>query len=175
MDISVGAESTMQTQVRCIEGSIVLTERDVTQSRVERASRSPYMTLGLFGGVFVLQAAARTSLEAAFVSLIVMTIGGLIALYQIPRSAARRIYRRLTSQGENRWSYRFDDDGVTIRGPGMVVGFSYRHLSRVRETERALEVRSVLSSDLWTIPKAAFSPDDVSRIRLLLRAPSASR
>ena len=143
----------METQSLSIEGTIALTESDVTQAQVERASRSPLMTAGIFGGVMVLQAARRAGAEAAVVSLIVMGLGGLVLVHQVPRIIARRLYRRLVNFGENLWSYRFDDDGVTIRGPNMVVGFSYSHMSHVREVKNSLQIRTIFSSDLWIVPK----------------------
>lgn len=165
----------MGTQSLSIEGTAALTELDVTQAQVERASRSPLMTVGILGGVMLLQAARRASLEAAVISLIVMGFGGLVLVHQVPRIIARRLYRRLVSTGENLWAYRFDDEGVTIRGPGMVVGFGYGHMSRVRENERSLQIRTIFSSDLWIVPKRAFSADDLSRIRVLLKTAVGTR
>jgi hypothetical protein len=35
--------------------------------------------------------------------------------------------------------------------------------------ERSWQVRTIFSSDLWIVPKRAFSTDDLSRIGVLLR------
>ena len=69
--------------------------------------------------------------------------------------------------GDRHISYRFDDEGVTIRAAGVTTTFAYRKLVRVRELKTALLLYTT-SMIANIVPKRAFSEGDLSRVRAFL-------
>jgi hypothetical protein len=91
-------------------------------------------------------------------------------LYLAPRRAAHKILRALTQSGDGDISYRFDEDGVTIRAAGSTTTFAYRTLVKAREGSTAflLYPHNPLVANI--IPKRAFAADDLPRVRAYVTA-----
>jgi hypothetical protein len=158
-----------------IAGKAVLLESDVMQVLVERALRPKFMILGLLCFVFIIDAARRAGFGAAMLSLLLMSLGFVGLIYVIPRVRARRLFQRIATAGESFWSCCFDDDRVTIQGPGMSIAFSYVHVSCLRETGRSFQIYTVFSSDPLIVPKRAFAADDLPPFRALVRTRVGTR
>jgi hypothetical protein len=91
-------------------------------------------------------------------------------LYLAPRRAAHKILRALTQAGDGDISYRFDEDGVTIRAAGSTTTFAYRTLVKASEGSSAflLYPHNPLVANI--IPKRAFGADELPRVRAHIAA-----
>jgi YcxB-like protein len=80
---------------------------------------------------------------------------------------ARRIHSAVVRGGDDEVIYRFEGDGVTMRGPGSTTSLALRTLVRVKEGKTAfmLYVNPYVAN---IVPKRAFAPADVDRVRALL-------
>ncbi|HVU51319.1 MAG TPA: YcxB family protein [Polyangia bacterium] len=91
------------------------------------------------------------------------------SLFVTPRLRARKLLEALAKGGDRHASYRFDADGVTFRTAGSTTTSAYRSIGEYREGEAAFLLYHS-PGVAHIIPKRAFSPGDVARVRALLAA-----
>lgn len=150
-----------------IVGTVRLTERDL---EVPVTEMSPlFRWRAILSGMVVLADAVillgGTPIVPDQIPLQLILVGLFVAfLYLAPRFSARQALKRA---GDGEVTYRFDDEGVTIHAPGAITTFAYRRLIKVREGSTAFLV--YLNPFIANIvPKRAFPPADVDRVRALL-------
>jgi hypothetical protein len=99
---------------------------------------------------------------AAGVQVLIM-----LFLFVTPWWTARNQLRRLIRAGDASATYRFDDEGVTLRSAGASGSISYRRIVKIRQGKKSL---LLYSSDQVSeaIPLRAFSPAQLARIRAFL-------
>jgi hypothetical protein len=121
----------------------------------------------LFFSVAVLWFAAAGRSAAQFLPQLLF--GGLFTAYLFiaPRITAHRVFAAIARAGDTNASYRFDQDGVTIRSAGSTTSFAYRKLVQVREVKTALLLYTT-PQIANIVPKRAFSVDGLDRLRALL-------
>jgi hypothetical protein len=162
-------------------GSVRLTENDlevpiVQLSPILRARWiiAGVMALGVVVGAAALLVGARSDGRLAgsplnTVAPLVFVAALVATLFIAPRRIARKLLRALAASGDGEVSFRFDDEGVTIRAAGSTTTFAYRTLVKTIEGTTAfmLYVNPLIAN---IIPKRAFSADGVDRVRAYLAA-----
>jgi hypothetical protein len=148
-------------------GSIEMDEKVLTPAI---AQMSPLYRLRwlvpLWGTFFVVFMALGTSPRTMAVPM-AFTVVVLALLLITPRLTARRLVEAIARGGDRHVSYRFDDEGITIRAAGATTTFAYRKLVRVREIKTALLLYTT-HQIANIIPKRAFSDSDLARVRAFL-------
>jgi hypothetical protein len=146
-----------------IRGTIRFTEDDVRRGLRDR---SP---LGRVYGAFaaalfvVLGAMAVASGNGSL-----LLVGGVWAWLAVARWRAAAATLRAQHLDEGEVSYRFDEGGVTICAPGRTASTAYRVLDQFAEGRSAFLLHSPTVVNV--IPKRAFAPEDLPRLRALLAA-----
>ena len=163
-----GMDATTDPSV--IVGTVRLTERELRTPIVEmswlyRWRRIITVIAAINVGSFTFMGA---SLRENYQPLLCLGVF-LALLYAGPWIAARRILRALTRGGDADVSYRFDDEGVTVRSAGATASFAYRRLIKAREGSTAfLLYCSPMVANI--VPKSAFAAGEVDRVRALIAA-----
>jgi hypothetical protein len=156
-----------------ITGSIAITEKDLVRGISDAFAifRLRWFIAAVFGGslaLVVVMSGTRGSLGQWGPSAFCLVFfGGWV--FAGPRLAARKVLRGLVKGGDNQVLYRFDGEGGTIRASGTTSSFAYRIVSRVRETSTTL-LLTLGAGSTSIVPKRAFSPGDLDRLRQLLAA-----
>jgi hypothetical protein len=153
-----------------VVGTIELEERDLTAALLQMSPlfRLRHLLAAAVVLLTVLSATGGGVSELYKLLPGVLVCGSFVAFsYLMPRFMAKKMLRAQTRAGDATVSYRFDADGVALRAAGATASFAYRTLVRTRETESAL----LLYTNPYIaniVPKRAFSPEDLERVRRLL-------
>ncbi len=161
----------MSAEEQVITGSVAITEADLAQGI---GALSTYYRLRWF---ILLAFLAMLGALRATATVPVQQWGAYAAIFGLfcvwvffsPRLAARKLLRVLVKAGDNQVLYRFDAEGGTVRASGATTTFAYRVLTRVRES-RATLFLTIGAGSTSLVPKRAFSPEDLARLRQLLAA-----
>jgi hypothetical protein len=153
-----------------VTGQVEMKTEDVLPAL--RAMTSLFRLRHLFTGavilLLVLSIAGNRSMGLQqLLPMVFLSVGFPAFLYLTPRILATRIVRAMTRQGDAQVFYRFDADGVTIRSAGATASLAYRVLVKTREIDNAflLYTTPQLAN---IVPKRAFTPQDLDRLRALL-------
>jgi hypothetical protein len=153
-----------------ITGSLELEERDLQAAIVD----SSWLLRARFGiaailafsfgmGIFVTHVPAREMLSPIICGAVLVTV-----FFVTPRTRARKLLESLAQGGDRRASYRFDEEGVTLRTAGSTSTAAYRALTEYRDGKSAFLIYQ--AGVAHVIPKRAFSPRDLARVSARLTA-----
>jgi hypothetical protein len=147
-----------------IRGCIRFSEDDVRRGLRDRA---PFgRVYGAFAAVLfvVLGGLAIAADPRGSGSLLI--VGGAVLVIGRWRTPAATLRSQHLDEGDV--SYRFDEGGLTVCAPGRTATVAYRVLDQFAEGKSAFLLHSATAVSI--IPKRAFAPQDVDRLRELLAA-----
>jgi hypothetical protein len=154
-----------------VMGTLELDERDLRAAIVDAS----WLLRARFGIAAILAFSYGTLafMSPAAIGQMVqpITFGALVValLFVMPYFQARKLLAAIAKGGDKRASFRFDDDGVTLRTAGSTTTTTYRSLVEYREGKTAFLIYS--SPNVGNVvPKRAFSPEGLARVGALLAA-----
>jgi hypothetical protein len=160
-----------------VVGTVRLTQKDLAGALCEmswffRLRWVLVLSIVVVAGTWVVAGLTAASSQAPAqppVAALVFAAFFAAATFLGPRMTARRIIRALAQAGDPEVTYRFDDEGVTIRATGSTTTFAYRRILKTREGKTAFFIYcSPMVANI--VPKGAFAPADVDRVRALIAA-----
>ncbi|HXU80296.1 MAG TPA: YcxB family protein [Polyangia bacterium] len=142
-------------------------ERPLTQMSWWTRLRWGYVALGVLLALALVSSAKGPIRWTEVLPSFGMMAAFAAVLFYVPRLNARRLLQSLVRAGDARVFYRFDAEGVTIRASGATASFAYRTIQRVQETSTAFLLYTA-PGVANIVPKRAFTPADVERVRALV-------
>jgi hypothetical protein len=155
-----------------VEGRLRMTEEDVLGGlrgmMPALRFRWGYLAVILAGAVYGLASGLLVKEPLSFVPFLAVN-GLLVALaFFGPKSHARKVARALRLD-EGDVTFRFDEESVTTHAPGSTATTAYRAIPGWREVDSAFLINCGPNA-ANIVPKRAFAPGDLERVRALLAA-----
>jgi hypothetical protein len=155
-----------------VVATIALTAQDLESAAVDVSwvFRVRKLLLALFVlMVFVTWRGMVHPSLGVLVPQLLVGVGYVAFLFVAPRLAARRQLRVMARAGDTNVTYRFDDEGITIRSAGATSTLAYRRLVKVVQGRTALLLYTT-DQVANLVPLRAFSADELARLRAFLPA-----
>ena len=153
-----------------VTGTLELDERDLRAAIVDLSGLLRARFAVMFILVFCYGGPAIANRELGQLAQPVIFSAVLIViLFGLPYYRARNLLRAIAKGGDRHASYRFDDEGLTMRTAGSTMTTAYRSLVDFRETKTAFLI-STSPGVSNIVPKRAFSPEGLERVSALLAA-----
>jgi len=161
-----------QPEVAPVIATVRLTEKDIRAGLNEMGGSGPWRRVLFIVPVIavVLTMSGRNGGMTSVTTLapvIFMTVLYLTFLFVIPLRAAKGQIRNLERAGDTNVTYRFDDEGLTIRSSGASASMAYRRLVKSRRGKTTLLLFST-PQIAQIIPLRAFSADELERVLAFL-------
>ena len=162
----------MKSDPTLIQGRLRMTEEDIVgglrgMTPLLRV-RWVYLAVVVAGAVYGLVSGGLMKHPGQFFPFLGVNGFILALLFFAPKSAARKTAQALRLE-EGDVTVRFDDEAVTIHAPGSTTTTAYRAIPGWRESASAFLLYCGTNA-ANIVPKRAFEPDDVPRVRALLAA-----
>ena len=153
-----------------VVATITLTVRDLEAAIIDMSwtFRLRKVALGFFAlmVLFTWRGVMEFSPGVAVPQLLVGA-GYVLFMFLGPRLSARRQLRAIARAGDTNVTYRFDDEGITIRSAGATSALAYRRLVKVVQGRTALLLYTT-DHVANIVPLRAFSADELARLRAFL-------
>lgn len=153
-----------------VVATIALTQQDLAAGIVEMSVlfriRGAFLGLVVLMDIFLWRTGGQMTSGVVVPQL--LTFMGFAALtYLSPWLNARRQLQALIRAGDVNVTYRFDDEGITIRSAGATSSVAYRRLVKVRRGKTALLLYTT-PHIANIVPLRAFSADELARVLAFL-------
>jgi hypothetical protein len=153
-------------------GSLELNETDLRSALLDMSGllrARVAITLILAFSSFSVFAMGGNDGWGAKIQLLAIPMFFMGALWLTPYLSARRLLTAIARGGDKNASYRFDDESFTARTAGSTMTSAYRSLVEYREGRTAFLLYTA-PNVANIVPKRAFTPEALARVRALLAA-----
>jgi hypothetical protein len=164
-------EANAGTRVAPVVATLTLTEKDLEDAivdmsiffRLRKGLFAVFVIMAVFGWAVGGQALSAGTIVPQVITF--LAFGAFVFL--TPRRNARLQLQALTAAGDANVTYRFDDEGVTIRSAGATASIAYRRLTKIRRGKTALLLYTT-EQIANIVPLRAFSEGELPRVLAFL-------